>query len=639
MNHLTGFSISASLFSILMKHTLLLRGHALLPVLCLGVSGLPLLAGHSPEPRRMVRPAPSAPQQVKKVLPAETAEPFAEAAPVGTNASIPSGQVPASQRVQPPPVSGGSGPLTVEDLVQHALASIPELERFRGEIARAEAERLAAYDWENPELRLGYSWGNDDRYGMPYTESSRERISGTEQFSRNQRTVEGDSGFGFSETENERGTVRESRYREVETRVIPGKTRDVIEKRIFEDRKSSSSSRQTTAGPFGALSREASHESERRRSRLLSREVVQHPDSTDKDEQFSIMMRLEFPDFLARKAVVERITAEIQLAEARYLAEAEKVAQEVHALYDELCMESSKAAAHRQRAAVYAEQNKKLEALGGEANGFGSDIVDGEGEADEALGDADKSEAKADRLRSELASLCAVSDESRIRCGTMRTRRIEKLAQLPADYLVRMALIHRPDVLDIQARLAIAQAELKEVRAARAPTLAFLDLGYNRSETERRYGEQEEVFARVGITLPVFEWLGWNKAREVPKADIQSYQRAMELAAKKIEAEVGNALGRVQKAEARLASSEKRIRAQQARAAKGETAATNEESLQKTPDEGKPLRSRAQALDRALKEEANRYDFAGEYNQALQSLEKALGTRIERILQPVPAAK
>ena len=254
----------------------------------------------APAPRAAVVPGPA----VDPVLPQGSANPVAPQRTAPQEGSI--------QRSIP-----GNGPLNEDDIIRLAIANHPELARRRSEILIARAKAKGAGDWENPELRIGYVWDQDDRLTEPFSEQSTERINARESFSslESQRNLAPEfyPGFGDSSLQRTSGSVNTSRYRTIERKVTPGQFRDVVETTVYEQRKASESSLQNSANTGQGVtvnSREARAQQTNRRIVERSREVINHPDDYSRDDEFGLLVRFRIPNPWERKANLQIAAAE-----------------------------------------------------------------------------------------------------------------------------------------------------------------------------------------------------------------------------------------------------------------------------------------------------------------------------------------
>ena len=523
----------------------------------------------------------------------------------------------------------GNAPLYEDQLVRLAIANNPELARRRAEILIARAKTKGAGDWENPELRIGYAWDHDDRLNEPFIERSTERIHASERFSslESQRNLA--AGFepfaGDSQVQGTSGNTRTSRYRTIERRVTPGRYRDVIDTKVYENRNASETfgqnTTQTTQGSTFDI-REAGSQNTDRRIVERSRETVNHPDDYSRDDQLSIVVRFRVPNLWERRANIELAAAQTARAESDYLIEEDKVVRTVRAMYEDLNMTESLARGVISRQGI----NEKFEAEIEAANVPGlADLA-----ADIRLGvgksKRDHRELRSDiaRFRQELSTYCGLDRPERIGVIGKPTRRIVPLASLDVDYLVSMAQLHRSDLLDLEARLSVAKAELKVTRSAKIPFFTFVDGGWASSTTTGRTGESEEWSVRAGISLPLFDWFGINKAHLEHQTATEAYSRQIEEQRQLIATEIRAAIDRIRAAANELVIYDKDLIRVKADARK---------SIEQTSvDPIRSLKTRYQTEELVYKFEDDRYEVWSDYYKAVMELERALGTRLEQVL-------
>lgn len=517
-----------------------------------------------------------------------------------------------------------SGKLGERELTLLALAKRPQLERLRGQVKVAAAQQLAAHDLANPELRLSYAYDNDALLREPYTE--RETFTtnsdGTYDSFTNTSTLTG------PEMKAGRGSTSENRTRVIERRVTPGATQDVIEERVYEtDSSVTSTSRDQTKK--GLTTPEFERQSEHRRLITSNRRVINHPDSRTEDTGLGLLLRFTLPHPWERKARIQRAAAEVSLAEADYFAEEDIVVRTVRASFQQLAVLEAKLATHLKRKAAYEGFRQWLEKQA--SSRLGLDLAAARAKSYSSLADIRALENEITAARQDLAAYCGVTDPSRI-SATLTTRRIGDPGKLDVSYLTSAAALYRGDLLGIQARLAIAQAQLKEAKAASIPFTTFIDLGYTTETTTHRAGDNNEFVARIGISIPLFDWTGFNKKREVPKAATLSLEQQIAMQRSLISNEVTQALKRLSIADAQLTTCDNDLAA-----LKADTKKSLNDAQLGTADAAdivKAKRIEQEFEDLAEQMELSRYAALGTYQDALMALEKALGTRIEQVLRP-----
>jgi outer membrane protein TolC len=578
--------------------------------------------------------APTKPKVKVKPKPAPKARPIDEARGPQGPASAPA--LPAAPRrtaldeetiQRRIPVSG---PLDEDALILLAIANNPELARRRAEILIARAKVKGAGDWENPELRIGYAWDRDDRLTEPFMERATERITANERYSSTENERNLATGFepfaGDAQTQRRDGSVRTSRYRTIERRVTPGRYRDVIDTTVYERRNARESySQNTDVSSQGASfnTREGVSQNSDRRIVERSREIINHPDEYSRDDELSILIRFRIPNPWERRANIELAAAETARAESDYLIEEDKVIREVRALYEDLNILESIGRSTASRQVVQEKYRADLEALNSpELADLAADIRVGVGRSMR-----DQRELRSDiaRSRQELADLCGIDRPERIAVIGKPSRRVVPVDSLDINYLVSMAQLHRSDLLDLEARLLVAKAELKVARSARIPFFSFADAGWSTATTSGRTGESEEWAVRVGITLPFFDWFGINKAHLEHQTATEAYTRQVGEQRQRITREIMGAIARIRTAAAELVQYDKdfaRIKADSVR--------TRQQMSQES--DSKRVRSNYQSEDLVSKFEEDRYEVWSDYYKAVMALEHALGTRLERVL-------
>ena len=527
-----------------------------------------------------------------------------------------------------------SGPLSERELVLLAIANSPELERRRVAIAVAYAQRRAVNYWENPELRVSYAWQDDDFLSVPYTETGREEIRTSERFSGTETESSlaqlGELGFGESTIDRESGTASTRRYREIERRVTPGRGMQTVDTRVYEvreDRSNGTRSRIQSDLFTSGTRRDRVNENVQRRLVSQSRETVQSPDWTERD-QLGLLMRFRLPNPVERMARFERAAAEISLAEAQYLADEDQMVRDVRGLCLDIAVLESQLTAHQKRRQGYLELYGELERLNQPE--FAMDKARARIDMYNALEDIREVENDIVRLKTDLAALCGLESTHRIRTGGLTVRRVVEPGALDPAWLVEMAMVYRSDVLESRARQAIARARMKEERAAKVPFATFVDAGWQRNWVDGRYGNQDEWMIRAGIQIPFFDWLGINKRDKAFQAEMEAWEKQVLRQRQRIAADVALAIQRMRESAAQLADFEKDIAKQGVDARKA--VAELEASMTDIGDFTRPRRMRAEFTASALQLEAGRYEGYADYNKALMALEDALGVRVEKVL-------
>jgi outer membrane protein TolC len=524
-----------------------------------------------------------------------------------------------------------SGKLGERELTLMAIAHRPDLQKQRGAISTATAQQRAAHDLENPELRLSYSQDNDDRIGEPYTESETVLSNTAETFD---TRTSGSSlvvpGGAESTTSIEQGSTSNSRFRQIEREVTPGATKDVVVERVYETNSSSTSSsrlRHDTKVKGPSTTTGFQQETENRRLIGTTRREIEHPDTSGRDNAFGLLLRFKLPHPWERKARIQRAAAEISLAEAEYYASEDTVVRTVRAAFQELSILQSKLTSQQARKAGCEAYRDWLEAR--KVPKLGLDLATARAKVYHTIADIRSLEGELSAMRGELAAYCGLADASRIE-PSIKTRHITDSAALDIAYLTRIATLYRSDVLGDQARLAIARAELAEAKARRIPFTTFVDFGYSEVNSLRRTGQKGEWFGRVGISIPLWDWIGMNKQHQVHQAASESLELKIDMQRKLITTEINQAVQRLAAAEEQLSRQSKDL---------GDLRTDLKKSMDDAQmatldvdDLAKSKRIEQEFADLAQQMELSRFTAVSAYQQALMSLEKALGIRLERAL-------
>lgn len=523
------------------------------------------------------------------------------------------------------------GPITERELTLLAIANLPQLENLRGAVKVATAQQRAVRNLEEPELRVSYAYDNDNRVGEPFTEFDSSLTNSTDTFN----TLTTETTLNGTTLESERGSTSTNRMRMIERRVTPGATQDVIEERIYETRDSSTSSSGSRT-ELGSTSPQSSSESSNRRLVATNRRVIEHPDTTGRDNAWGALVRFKVPHPWERKARILRAAAEVSLAEADYFAEEDIVVRTVRSNFQDLAILNAKLTTQTIRKKNGESYRDWLQTQ--QSPKIGLDLASARAKVYGTLTDIRSLEGEIADLRQELAAYCGLSDPTRIKTSLSPTL-ISQPAQLDVAYLSNIATLYRSDMLNAQARLSIAQAQLAQAKAASIPFTTFIDLGYSQQNSFRRTGQNEEWFARVGISIPIFNWLGVNKQREVPLAATLSIEQQIQLQRSLITNEISQAITRLVSADAQLENCKQDLSKLNADLKK--SLADSQLATADIEDLLKAKRIEQEFQDLSQQMELNRYSALSAYLEASHALEKAIGVGLERVLRrgvELPAA-
>ncbi len=539
-----------------------------------------------------------------------------------------------------------AGPLGEEHLILLAIATDPRLARSRAAIASARADKRKAQDFESPELRLSYGSQDDNYVRRPYQERTIQQYNATETETGTDSTTSlaqpGELGFGDSTLDTNSSTTSTDRYREIVRTITPTKNGgEEITTTTYELQKEDSTGIRDRVNTQGDLSTSRSDAL----ASNVTRELVSttHESTTSSQRgnassTFSALVRFKIPHPGVRKALIQRASAEIMLAEAKYLADEDRLVREIRERYEKLCMEESSLGSYRKIQNSYSEFQKKMDADAATIPAI--DAANFTAESIRARMDVKKSQLKINdasmmsaRLRAEIAMLCGLPDTTRIRSGSM-TRRIVNPKELEVPYLVDLAMIYRADAVESRGRLEIAKAHLAEANAAKIPFASFIDAGFSRETADDRYGDQKEWTVRIGIDVPIWDWMGINKRSKEYKKAAVAWESQFDKQRYRISSDITLAINRLKAASTMLSSYDKDLK--ELRSASKAALKRAEESLNETKDYPKFIRDKYSFEVLEQDTEISRYEAYSEYNQALMALEAAIGVRLEKVLDGKP---
>ena len=550
-----------------------------------------------------------------------TAAPKAKpAAPPPPKAKVVADKLTAEEEPSPVP---DAGPLNLVQLIDLAIFNHPKTLEARRKLEVARARRLAATDLRDPELRFSYSTQTDVEVGDPYFESSLSRsgIDGTEDSHSSRFGTGLEAGNNRFDYESLR--FHETRLKRIEQEVIPGATRDKIITREFEVRQSNDSGHHsrndlnTTAGS----SRQRDYNfNGGKHLRQVSKTTtyVNHRDVTQGSTSMGLLLRFPFPNLFEMHAKVQEANAEIAAADYNGKALENEIIIDLRGLYEDLAYQEAlqdslaKLSAQRQEWSDFARTGAldKLASAAGNSTETRQAILE--------------SRMKAASLRSQIAQLAGLADPSRIAVTKDFRHRHLDLSALNEDYLIQMASVFRADLHFLMAKNDSARAAYRKERAALIPMAAFFDVGVGYQD-DYRGRDSTEFTARVGVTIPLWSWL-INDADKVPAAEARALSREIGRLHGNIETQVKTALQLIRLSQQTLAESEKEFAALQI-LMKNE--ALGGAGLSKNPQE---IISESQEIMTKLNIERLKLHRAN--NQAVLTLEQALGTRLEKVLPP-----
>lgn len=594
------------------------------------------------------------------VTPPPNRRPAAPAVPTGPDTPMPTPpEVSAPPRkgkpLDPPrpelppiPQAPEDGPLTRSDLIQLAIQSHPDFWRFRGEVAYYLQAEFAAYDWRDPELRIGFDYEFEADLARPFEETSSINTVERGYFDTTTRTnfveYDGDGdlqGILSQGTTVDRELTDQTRRITTETvrRRTPGKYQTITDETVYEVERRSESSRQNRRGPGSASETQNSREYSRRRVLSRSREYENHPNELYGDQQFVITARLFIPNPWEVRARAARARAEAGLSNERMRTELRDLVFDVGRRYDELQFRHAWHQANIRLLDLMHRNLKSIEemaaSLGGVAAVAGvSNLFDptelprARLEVSQAREEVFDSGRELALVKEELGVLCGLDDPSRIQfTNVLRLRKIDE-RHLDLASLVELARAHRPDLAEMKARGDVERARLREVKALRLPWINDLRVGYGLT-TSDGYRDQDEISALLTFNFPLISpWQ--NKAHRQHEEAIANFEEAQRVMSQRIDGQVAFAIRSVHDAASALAEF-----------SRGEMLLR--EDLKKNTEEAKIVggdkgkRIELASEETEIKSGRGRLQALYHYNQAVAHLELALGLPLEEAFAPAPA--
>ncbi|MFN0125168.1 MAG: TolC family protein, partial [Verrucomicrobiales bacterium] len=549
------------------------------------------------------------------------------------------------------PQAPAEGPLTRSDLIQLAIQSHPDFWRFRGEVAYYLQAEFAAYDWRDPELRIGFDYEFEADLAQPFEETSTINTVQRGYFDTTTRTnfVEY-SGVGNSQSILSEGTTvdREltDQTRRITTETVrrrtPGKYQTITDNTVYEVERRSESSRQNRQGPGITGESQNSREYSRRRVLSRSREYENHPNDLYGDQQFVVTARLFIPNPWEMRARAARARAEAGLSNQRMRTELRDLVFDVGRRYDELQFRHAWHQANISLLDLMQRNQKSVEefaaslggtaaaaAAAGVANLFDpTELPRARLEVYKAREEVFDSRRELALVKEELGVLCGLDDPNRIQfTNVLRLRKIDE-RHLDQAALIELARAHRPDLAEMKARSDVERARLREVKALRLPWINDLRVGYGLT-TSDGYRDQDEISALLTFNFPLISpWQ--NKAHRQHEEAIANFEEAQRVMNQRIDGQVAFAIRAVNEAARALAD-----------VSHGEKLLS--EDLKKNTAEAKVVggdkgkRIELASEETEIKSGRSRLQALYHYNQAVAHLELALGLPLEEAFAPAPA--
>ena len=489
----------------------------------------------------------------------------------------------------------------LSELIALGVKNNPRLISLRGAITIAEARKKTAGAWRDPQIRFRKNWGSNV-IPEPFTETRTESF--TEQVNRTEVNADG----------QERNTISEETItRNINRKVIEGRTKTVTEETIEEQ-----SRENITILPNAEIFEPGGQKTDNRDSvRTGTRTDFHEADPYADESDMELQFRLYVPHPAIRKARIKKAEHEIKLAKEAASTEENAVILRIREEYEQLQYLKAKIEILKKEntAALSYSQNQSKMLENGLITIDKIEYVDSDGIS------VDAAELEYLSQLDKIAAMVGLRASTQIRVTDNIISPSINLDETHLEYLIRMALANRGELLVLKTKEQIAQSSLDETNARRIPWFDYLQAGIGREEeagekTENSWGIQ------VAMSVPIFSWM--NNESSIQEATIASYYAQKGATQKIITSEV-------------VAGYQNLKRAKVYR----ERASTHAEIQNKYNIEfieriGKTERHRAEKIrfeiaKNTAKTNENRLDAERAYNKALMQLEKALGSPLGKV--------
>ena len=489
----------------------------------------------------------------------------------------------------------------LSELIALGLKNNPRLISLRGAITIAEAQKKAARDWPDPQIRFRKNWGSNG-IPAPFTETRTE--SYTQQVSRTEINEDGQEKKSISE---------ETVNRNISKTITEGSNKTVTEETIEEH-----SEENITILPNPEIFEPGGTKTDTRDMIRNGTETDFHDTNPFADEEDTqLQFRLYVPHPGIRKARLARAEQGVKLARAVALNQERDVVIKIREEYEQLqylkaqieLLELEQAAAKS-----YSEIQSKMLSSGlitiDKIEYVGSEDLSVEG-----------SQIEFNSQRDNLAARVGLKNSQRIRITDKLISPSIDLDHTHLEYLIRMSLANRGELTTIRAKEKIAQSSLNESRAKKIPWFDYVQGGIGREEEGgQRTGESWGI--QLAMSVPLFSWLGHES--EVREAAVASYYSQKGATQTIITAEVVASYENLKRAK------KYRDRAQKHAIAQKEYNTQFIERIKNT-ERHKLEKIRFEIAQNATKTTQQRLAAERTYNKALLQLEKALGASLEKV--------
>ncbi len=489
----------------------------------------------------------------------------------------------------------------LSELIALGIKNNPRLISLRGAITIAEAQKKAARDWPDPQIRFRKNWGSNE-IPAPFTETRTENY--TQQLSRTVIDEDGQEKKSISE---------ETVNRNISRTITEGSDKTVIEETIEEN-----SEENITILPNPEIFEPGGTRTDAREMTRNGTETNFHDTNPFADEEDTqLQFRLYVPHPGIRKARLARAEQEVKLARAAALNQERDVVIKIREEYEQLqylkaqieLLELEESAAKSYSEVQSTMLNSGLITID-KIEYVGSEGLSVEG-----------AQIEFNSQKDNLAARVGLRNSQRIRITDKLISPSIDLDHTHLEYLIRMSLANRGELTTIRTKEKIAQSSLNESRAKKIPWFDYVQAGIGREEEgNQRTGESWGI--QLAMSVPLFSWLGHESA--VREAAVASYYSQKGATQTIITAEVVASYENLKRAKKYRDRAQKHALAQKK---------YNTEFIEriKNTERNKLEKIRFEIAQNATKTTQQRLAAERTYNKALLQLEKALGTSLEKV--------
>ncbi|RCL32933.1 MAG: TolC family protein [Verrucomicrobia bacterium] len=489
----------------------------------------------------------------------------------------------------------------LSELIALGVKNNPRLISLRGAITIAEARKKTAKAWRDPQIRFRKNWGSSV-IPSPFSETRTESFS--EQVTRTEVNADGQEKKTISEENVSRNITRT---------VTEGRSKTVTEEVIEEQ-----SQENITILPNPEIFEPGGVKTDNRDSiRTGTRTDFHETDPYADESEIQLQFRLYVPHPVIRKARLKKAEQEIQLARETATAEENSVILNVREEYEQLQHLKARIEIIKMEheAALSYSRNQSRLLNSGLITIDKVEYVDSDGIA------VDAAELEYMAQRDKIAAMVGLRESEQIRVTDEIISPTVDLDQTHLEYLIRMALTNRGELLVIKKKEEIAQTSLSASKAKLIPWFDYVQAGVSREEEGgQRTGDNWGV--QLAMSIPIFSWM--NSESSIQEAALTSYYSQKGATQKIITSEVVAAYQNLKRAKSYREKTRTHAQIQQK---------YNADFIEKigNTNRNKAEKIRFEISRNTAKTNEHKLDAERAYNKALMQLEKSLGSPLGKV--------